>query len=225
MSKKEVGPVGPFRWRPFGIIEATGRRVIKVEIPYEDFTLTLIAVVGLDYGIVFQYFEIDKTKSVTAGMLQRIKLGELREEIAKSLVRNPSLLDWGALILDFVEKNESVEWTELPSEDALTVMETAREDVRRLVKLLKDYQPRRGRAAENPGLYRMVAELYLELLPDHGQRVIEAMTTELGKPKNTVSGWVRKSRDNYWLTPAPAQGRAGGEAGQRLIEWRKENES
>lgn len=216
MGKKEVGPVGPFRWRPFGIDKTTGRRSVYIEIPYKDFQLTLIVVVGLDYGIVFRYLEIDKAESVTAGMLQRIKLGELREKIAKSFVGNPSLLDWRALTLPFVE---------LPSEDELAVMETAREDVDRLVRLLKDYQPRRGRAAENPGLYRMVAELYLQLLPDHGQRIIEGMARELGKPKNTVSGWVRKSRDNYWLTPAPAQGRAGGEAGRRLIEWRREHES
>ena len=225
MTKKVVGPIGPLKRRPLDVDEATGDRTYEIEIPYEDFLLTLEAVISPDRGVVFSDLRISETESVTSGMMQRIRLGLIREVIGRDFVRNP--LWWGTVgVLTelAVESVSGIEWAETPSKEQMAAIEAERKEVQRLSRLLKDYQVKRGRAAENPGLYRMVAELYLQLLPEHGQRVIEAMTTELGKPKNTVSGWVQKSRDNRWLTPAPAQGRAGGEAGPRLIEWRKEKE-
>ena len=220
-----VGPIGPLKRRPLDVDETTGDRTYEIEIPFEDFLLTLQVVISPDRGVVFPDLLISETESVTSGMMQRIKLGLIREVIARDFVRNPSWWgDFGVLTQIAVESHPQIEWAEPPSKEQMAAIEADRKEVQRLARLLKDYQPRRGRAASNPGLYRMVAELYLQLHPEHGQRVIGAMATELGKPKNTVSGWVRKARDNRWLSKAPAQGRAGGEASQRLLDWRKEHE-
>ena len=91
-------------------------------------------------------------------------------------------------------------------------------------RFLKASPPVRGRGATNPEWERKIAQLYVAMLMAHGERgVIQAMAKELDAPPNTVSGWVHKSRNKGWITDAPAQGKAGGAKGTRLIEWEEEN--
>lgn len=53
---------------------------------YGDFTVTVVAVIGADYGVVIPQVTIE-ADSVTVGMLQKMKLGKLRERIYNAIRR------------------------------------------------------------------------------------------------------------------------------------------
>ncbi len=87
-----------------------------------------------------------------------------------------------------------------------------------------------GRSAKSDDFYRSVALMYLEYFERYGQRVIAEMTEALGKrrehanrSRNTVSTWVRRAREEGWLTRS-TQGKAGGAPGPKLRAWLKEQE-
>jgi hypothetical protein len=94
-----------------------------------------------------------------------------------------------------------------------------------LLNELRESPPKRGRGADNSDFYRLVAETYLALLYTVGERrVVKVMAEEIGRPNNTVSGWVHTARKEKWLGPSLKPNRAGGEPGPKLNEWRKEHE-
>lgn len=187
---------------------------------YGDFTVTVVAVIGADYGVVIPQVTIE-ADSVTVGMLQKMKLGKLRERIYNAIRRDPSLLDIRAKLLDMIEAGHGT-----MSKREQEVMTRARNEVQQIARNLRSSAPARGRGAENREWHRMIAEMYLAMLDAYGPRgVIQAMARELDAKPNTVSQWVRKARLDDWITDAPGQGRAGGEAGPKLEEWRTEHES
>ena len=89
------------------------------------------------------------------------------------------------------------------------------------------FRPAKGRGAASPDFYRSIADLYLRTLREEPRRVIAAMTewlkAEGDQPdlsRNTVSRWVRRAREENWLTKS-TRGIAGGRAGSRLRALRQ----
>jgi hypothetical protein len=145
-------------------------------------------------GVDFKEVRV-KGDAVTVGTLQDVKLGTLRTRIADHIRRQGVDQQW------------------------------ASREVDRIIETLRDTAPSRGRGASNPEWDRKIAQLYVNMLITHGERgVILAMAEGLGANPVAVSQWVHKSRKNGWIGPAPSKGRAGGDKGQRLIEWESENE-
>lgn len=164
----------------------------------------------------------------TSRTFDLLKLGELRQVATRLIANSPHLLlrpgDFepprgrpGAIEVD----GSTIELTEFTLEELASVRGVwlAHNVSRRLRK-----GPKKGRNAQNPDHYRDVAIRYIELLDEHGQRVVTAMAEELGYSPNTVSTWVRRAREEGWLTKG-IQGKAGGEPGPKLIEWMREQET
>lgn len=198
--------------------EGTGIRKLETDWNFGHFKVTVEVLIGDEYGVGFPkvIFEAD---SVTVGMLQDVKLGNLRSVIADHVRRDHSLLDDRVRLLEFFYAHGGT-----LSDQERNVMKRARREVDKIAQNLKASPPVRGRGATNPEWERKIAQLYVAMLMAHGERgVIQAMAKELDAPPNTVSGWVHKSRNKGWITDAPAQGKAGGAKGTRLIEWEEEN--
>lgn len=211
----------------------TGLIPVRSKWNYTDFSVWVEADIGLDdYGIKFSRVEIE-ANSITAQTFQRLKIGTLRDRMAKWIRVAPGLINEDVTTARVIEQIESlghdptkvvIEFGAMTPEDVESVKASARE-VKRLAKRLKGQPPSRRRGADNPDFYREIAQLYLEQLQVHGPRgVIQAMAEELDAKPNTVSQWVRKSRLKGWLGPAPKKGRAGGTKGDELIKWEKENQ-
>lgn len=95
---------------------------------------------------------------------------------------------------------------------------------------IRDFQPNRGRGARSDDWYREVAVLYLQALESDPRRPIQSMTETLrrkrkdpGLSRETVSTWVRRAREEEWLTRS-TRGKAGGLPGRNLRVWLKSQE-
>ena len=166
-----------------------------------------------------------ETIDITTGLLRRIPLGAIREQLWRGLRQHPQLLDWetGGFVPD--EQNPF-----LLRAVSAEAQEAARRRTTRLVAGLKRRSPRRGRGARSDDFYRDLAEAYLRLLAEHPRTPIQTLTEELRKSRrheqlsrNTVAAWIRKARQQGWLS-ASSRGKAGADPGPRLLSERTETE-
>jgi hypothetical protein len=166
-----------------------------------------------------------ETGDLTTGLLRRIPLGAIREQLWRGLRQHPQLLEWetGGFVPDaqnpFLLRPVSAE-----------EQEAARRRTTGLVAGLKRRAPRRGRGARSDDFYRDLAEAYLRVLAAHPRNPIQALTEELRKSRrheqlsrNTVAAWIRKARQQGWLSPS-SRGKAGADPGPRLLAERTEPE-
>lgn len=226
-------------WEPGELDPHTGLTPLKTKWDYGEFVVTLDSVIGLDYGVGITHLELD-AESVTSGIMQAVKVGSLRDHIAQLIRLTPALIYEEVALADILEHierfgldvieitlsdTEKLVYKEMTTQ-AIESTKTAADEIRLRAKRLRGTPPSRGRGAKTPESWsREIAELYLDMLKAEGPRgVVQAMAVELDAPANTVSQWVRKSRLEGWLGPAPLPGKAGGVAGTRLIKWRKNKE-
>ncbi len=165
----------------------------------------------------------------TTATFRSLRLGDIRLQVLSDVRADPSLLEPPAdTMAGMILEDESLRsrFEQVVGEDVLRreakLVAAARAHSRVLAKSLKK-GPARGQGAQSPKHYRDTALMYLQLLPEHGQRVIAAMAKTLGRSRNTVSTWVRRAREEAWLTKS-TQGKAGGEPGPKLIAWLEEQE-
>ncbi len=183
------------------------------------------AVVIEDLGVTVHYDISERgtvilkrieAEDITSDVLRSIKIGDLRPAIHSLLLDDPSRVGG----LAFLHKHADLASPE--EARAFKVAHSAAEDA---VGTLRHKTPHRGRSANNDGFYRDVAQDYLKLWPQHGQTTAKALAEERGANQSTVYGWIRRAREEGWLT-AGQQGRAGAERGWRLIAWEsKERQS
>ncbi len=181
-----------------------------------------------------------KSVGVRSSDMRALRLGELRRRIADDLREDSAPLTTAANLPDIkrraAESPETLTATEqawlpwigrattlgLDLEEA-SAQAIAQADTR--AKSIWTQSPNRGRGARNDDFYREVAITYLSLLHESPNRVIARLTLLLRESKgdsllsrHTVSTWVRRAREEHWLTKS-SQGKAGGTEGRRLEDW------
>ena len=182
----------------------------------EDGDLRMTVHYDLDErGVVVKRISGD---DITADALRKLRIGKLRAKIHESLVEHPEHLLGLALLGKLIEEGGG---TATPEE--LEVMRAARRAADDAVRQLKTGHPNRGRAPTNQDWYRRVAQAYLGFYQEHGQRAVKELAEDLDASPNKVSWWVRRAREEGWLTKGH-QGRAGASPGPRLVKWQKEQE-
>jgi hypothetical protein len=168
-----------------------------------------------DRGVVIKRIGGD---DLTATVLRTVRIGEIRKAIHKSLPQNPEHRFPLAMFAKLVEEGR----LSASDEDA-EILRAARDAASEATKYLMTNQPQRGRAAANSEWYGHVARVYLDFYAEHGQRAVKAMAHYLDAEVNTVYWWIRRAREEGWLTMGQ-QGRAGANPGPRLIKWHREQE-
>ena len=149
-------------------------------------------------------FTSNEGSGLTTNTIRGLHLGEFRQRITDLIRDDPDVLAKPRQIVA----------------DMMGLPEPEPGELTTLAKYLRK-GPSKGRAAHSPEFHRATALMYLKLWPQHGQRVVKAMAEEMGRPRDTVSTWVRRSREEGWLSKG-TQGKAGGEPGPKLVEWMKE---
>ena len=200
-------------WQPLESDESGIPRVLT-RWTSEAFDVEAVVSVPATGVVVVKSLTVE-ADDVTVRMLQDMRLGDLRYRIATAIRKDPEVvrLAGGPKTFSRVEGTLTLS----PSANQLAKAET-------LLDELKKSIPKRGRGADNSEHLRLVAETYLALLDTVGGRqVVKVMAEEIGRPDNTVSGWVHTSRKENWLGPSLKPNRGGGEPGSKLVEWRKEH--
>jgi len=210
-----------FRWPVTGISEETYRAVfVRIEDEGPDFEVTVhfdITDSGVAIKRISADVDQDTSGDLTSTQLRRIRIGQLRANIEKSLIADPTLLTPGSLWGKIVEAQGGT-----ATDDELEYMSAARRAVESATETLTD-RPKRGQGVDNQEWYGHIARVYLEFHAEHGQRTVKAMADYLDAAPNTVYWWVRKAREEEWLTKG-RQGRAGAGPGPRLLRWLEEQE-
>src|SRR6266536_2947186 len=173
---------------------------------------------------------LSRTRGLSAGSLQAVRLGTLREEILTDL-REHALLEQLTSFPEGEQRWISAEDTPRSAEER----NRRRQQLRRSLANLRRGAPKRG---QSDAFYREIGLAYLLLLPDHPRDPIEELTVlglrsawcaplrswrvsegahHADLSPNTVSSWVRQARQLGWLS-APNRGKAGAEPGPRLEE-------
>ncbi len=181
-----------------------------------------------------------KSVGVTSSDMRDLRLGELRRRIADDLRRDPAPLTSAAHLPDI--KRRSVDspgsltateqawllWIKRATDLDLDLEEASTQALAQAstrAKSVWTQSPNRGRGARSDDFYRQVAITYLSLFRESPTRVIARLTLLLKESQSdpylsraTVSTWVRRAREEKWLTKS-SQGKAGGTEGQRLEDW------
>ena len=149
-----------------------------------------------------------QARDVTSTILKSLKIGDIREGVLEQL----RFADWATREVGASTTDQEAAYT--------TIQQTAAS--------LRGTGRRRGRPALDDDFLRHIAERYLELLDQHGQRVVKKLTEELRKKpgpetlsRETVARWVKRARQDGWLTPS-TPGKAGGSPGHKLLVHRQE---
>ena len=180
-----------------------------------------------DVEIVQVDLNAQQTRALTTDHLRRLPLGGIRLEIINRVRRGalegqPNVL---SLHNKLARPGEQLPGAQLPG--ARKFADEIRDHIVGALKAppFPSFRPNKGRGANSPDFYRGIALQYLRVLEQSPRRVIAAMTEELRaalkEPKlsrNTVSRWVRKAREESWLTRS-TRGVPGGEPGSRLVSW------
>jgi hypothetical protein len=189
--------------------EATGR-------PFEVTIHYVITEGGISIKRISADIDQDTSGDLTSTQLRKIRIGELRVSIQRFLLgETRSEADWWAAS---EEKRTS---TSTPEE--LSYMRAEMEKDAAIAQILRTERPKRGRGVDNQDWYGHIARVYLDFHAEHGQRTVKAMAEYLDAAPNTVYWWVRKAREEGWLTEG-RQGRAGAGPGPRLIAWMQAQE-
>ncbi len=209
-----------------------GHRQLDVFVGLDDGCEATVRLVLVDDVFRVRRVEIlsrSDAGEVTTATLRGVRLGDIRLQVFDDVRADPRLIESPIEYVSRVSLDEPYEREVLARsigedflrrEDDAVRSATAQTGVaaRNLRK-----GPSRGRGAQSPSHYRDTALLYIGLLPSYGQRVIKEMAQRLDRPRNTISTWVRRAREDGWLTRS-TQGKAGGEPGPRLIAWLNEQE-
>jgi hypothetical protein len=173
--------------------------------------------------VVSVYFDCGDGGEPSTGTLRLFLLGEFRLHALEWLRTHPGLLElpYVAFLREGLDQGQELS-DPRKHERLVSLLEESSRSASSATRRLRK-GPNKGRHAANPDHYRDVAIRYLELLPEHKQRVIRAMADHLGYSPNTVSTWVRRAREEGWLSRG-TQGKAGGEPGPKLIEWMENEE-
>jgi hypothetical protein len=205
----EIGEGSPrFVFDLSGILPASHRRIqlrLKVVAEIERGTIQLRSV------------EIVSPGEITSAVLRAVPLRRMQERIVEELRRNPTLQDGQATLRELIRAAGESGWPP----DLLARLDQAEEEAHRRARFLAP--PKRGRRARSPDFYREIALDYLHTLRREPRKVVEAMAASRGVPRPTVSTWIRRAREEGWLTKS-TQGKAGGEPGPKLRAWVKEQE-
>lgn len=188
----------------------------SVSIKDDDVEVTVHYDLG-PQGVVIKGISGD---DLTATVLRKIRIGELRKVIHDQMVQDT---EKGLREIDLIA--ETIEQRHPPAdwEERRKGWREARRTQTEVREYLRTTRPGRGRAADNQEWYGHIARVYLDFYAQHGQRAVKAMAESLDAAPNTVYWWVRRAREEGWLTKGQ-QGRAGAYAGPRLIMWLKEQE-
>jgi hypothetical protein len=160
-----------------------------------------------------------RADSISATLARQIPFDAIRSSILDSLIDDPTLATGPALLGRLIEETGGT-----ATEEELAYFRAARESADSAVEIVKGGHPKRGRSADNDEWNAHIATTYLDLHGRFGQKCVKAMAELLDTTPQKVSEWVRRSRQEGWLTPAPGQGKAGGNPGWRLIQHRQEQE-
>ena len=160
-----------------------------------------------------------RANSLSATLARQIPFDAIRSSILESLIDDPTLASGPALLGKLIDETGG---TATAAE--IEFMRSAREAVESAVEAVKGGHPKRGRSADNDEWNARIAQTYLDFHARYGQKCVSAMAEHLNETPQRVAEWVRRSRQEGWLTPAPGQGKAGGSAGLRLMEWQEQEE-
>jgi len=164
-------------------------------------------------------------EDLTSGSLRQIPLGEIRAQIQRDLLNHPELLSWQASLGVSPEPGWPLRFSRLGAPER----EEARRRTEEIVATLGPNAARRGGGRRrNDGLYREIAERYLEALRTNPKDPIVAMAKAMarrqewhGLSEETVRAWVRRARSYGWLSKGQ-QGKAGADPGPLLLAARAE---
>lgn len=142
---------------------------------------------------------------VTSNVVRRIPFGPIKKKIIAELRRHPALIDEEAILAELVRGSGGTLTARLE--------EAERNAYRRVAALHR----REGR--EYPeAFWREVALWYRRTLKQEPRSTVERMAEERGVPVPTVRTWIRRARQEGWLSEG-RQGRAGADLGPRMIEY------
>jgi hypothetical protein len=181
---------------------------------------------GKRFDVTF-HFDFDRSGVVIKGiranslsgtLVRRIPFRAIRASILESLINDPTLATGSALLSRLIDETGG---TATPEEHVY--LRGARAAAESAVEAVKGGHPKRGRSANNDEWNAHIAQTYLDFHARYGQKCVKAMAEHLDTTPKKVSEWVRRSREEGWLTKGE-QGRAGGKPGLRLMKWQEERE-
>ena len=167
-------------------------------------------------GIIIKGIRAD---SLSATLARVIPFDEIRGSILESLIADPTLASGPALLGRLIDETGGT-----ATGDEIEFMRAARVSVETAFGSVTTDRPKRGRGVNNDDWNARIATLYLDLHRRYGQKCVRPLAEHLNSTPQQASQWVRRCRDEGWLTEAPAQGQAGGKPGPRLIAWLDEQE-
>lgn len=162
-------------------------------------------------SVVITELTLEDAAGVSADALREVPLGEIRARLHRDVIDHPK---------EVLESCNEVVFQprRLTREERATRLR----EIEAVVAPLRERAPRPG-----DDFYRRVAEAYLRFLKDRPRDPVIALTDELRSSRahaalsvNTVTSWVRRSRERGWLSPA-VRGAAGAEPGPKLIAYWK----
>lgn len=146
---------------------------------------------------------------ITAAVLRGLPIEDLKREIVRIYRKHPALSDGRALLRELIRGSG-----DKASPEILEKLGRAERAAYRNVASLADV----GLRKYPDQFWRDVGVAYLRALVREPRKAVEAMAERFDKPIHTVRGWIKRAREEGWLSEA-THGRAGADPGPRLVEW------